>query len=130
MNNQGQSLLFDVPATGVKVKPRRTAVLPPVDIKPIQEKWNRLSPELKRLVPEPLKINDVRDFWLTPNQIGAFCGGLIDDSIITRMYEGRGFGNCHDVGIDPDQPYFRILLEDAIDFLLNTKIGADDVGKV
>lgn len=126
MQKDSQSLLFDVPATGVKVRPRQATKLPPVDVAPMQEKWNRLPEKYKRVVPNPGKIDDRRSFWLTPEQVGSIVGGLTKQGVIDMMYEGIAFGSCCDVGSDPDQPYFRILLEDAIDFLLKTKIGADE----
>ena len=122
-----QPTLFDVPASGDVVRPRRSSVLPPVDIAAIQDKWTQLPSRLQRVVPNPRLINDRRDFWLTPAQVGAICGGIGKDAVIERMYSGEAFPSCVDVGADPNQPYFRLLLEDALDFLLTHHVGADEI---
>lgn len=88
----------------------------------IQKKIARLSPTLQAALPNVQQLK-VKDFWLTPKQAGKICGGISDDSVIERMYEGSAFFNTINVSRSDLQPIFRIPLVDCIDFLLARREG-------
>lgn len=99
------------------MRPRLLADITHPDRERLIKKISRLSPKLQSLFPDPRKLS-FKDFWVTPTQAGAICGGMRKDAVIERMYEGSAFFNCINIGRTKYQPYFRIPLEDCVDFLL------------
>jgi hypothetical protein len=104
------------------LRPRNPAEIPQPDRERIVRKINSLAPALRTFFPDPYKLS-FKDFWLTPVQAGQICGGIGKDAVIERMYEGTGFKNCINIGRTSEQPYFRIPLEDCVDFVMERREG-------
>ncbi len=88
-----------------------------INKKDLVAKYYRLSAANKNRVPNPAKITSIRKLWVTDTQAAEICG-ISQRLVMEKMWEGTAFPSCINIGSNPDYPYYRFLLEDCIDFLL------------